>query len=379
MPLVFVHGVATRKNPRYAAQLQRRWPLTRELLFPVWSREPRTVAAFEAFWGDAGATFAWNHACLPVDDGADEQFALDDGTGAGEVLAGFLGPDDDPANPLLAVARRSLPEAVDVLWAYSSEITPDLDEWARFAAWAIAYAEKDPQPDWLAGCDTDETVLARLLQRMPADDPGSESFGGRGLVAVGREAVARMGRAATRAAVARYRPRVHRKVSLFLGDALSYLGQREEHGADGPIATVVAGALAEAMAARGGDDDLLVVIAHSMGGTIVYDLLSNLRTDLRCDVLITVGAQVGLFAELGLLPAVRPPADPLTSRVPPLPGDVRWLNVYDPQDPLAFVAGRIFSNVTDRPFSTGRSVLGAHSSYFAGPRFFEMAAEWLAK
>jgi hypothetical protein len=62
-----------------------------------------------------------------------------------------------------------------------------------------------------------------------------------------------------------------------------------------------------------------------------------------------------------------------------LPNVGRWHNVYDPQDPLAFVAGRIFDGVTDHRFSTGRSVVGAHSSYFAGPRLFRAVADWLAE
>jgi pimeloyl-ACP methyl ester carboxylesterase len=166
------------------------------------------------------------------------------------------------------------------------------------------------------------------------------------------------------------RPAAHRAGATFLGDVLTYLRQREADGAHGQIAALVAADLERAETARTPNDPQLLVIAHSMGGNIVYDLLSHLRTDLRCDVLVTVGSQPGLFAELGLFPAVDPPVDPTTDRVPALHNVGRWINVFDPADALAFAAEGIFDGVEDFRYRTGKGLVKAHSSYFGRPSFY---------
>jgi len=115
-----------------------------------------------------------------------------------------------------------------------------------------------------------------------------------------------------------------------------------------------------------------------MGGNIVYDLLSKLRTDLSCDVLLTVGSQVGVFAELGLFEAVNPPANPAKDRVPKPPNVGRWINVLDINDVLGFAAARIFDDVKDYRYSTGKGAFSAHSTYFVRPSFYERLSARLA-
>ncbi|MFF4258634.1 hypothetical protein ACFY1L_46370 [Streptomyces sp. NPDC001663] len=144
-----------------------------------------------------------------------------------------------------------------------------------------------------------------------------------------------------------------------------------------PIAERVADALEEGARLRTSTDPWLVVVAHSMGGNIVYDLLSHLRPELECDMLVTVGSQVGLIAELGLFPAVLPPEDPVRDRAPVPEGVSRWINVFDPNDALSFVIGPVFARGEDFQYSTGRGMWGAHSAYFGLPSFYRRLAERL--
>ncbi len=377
MPVVFVHGVATRKNPRTARRLVKRWQLIEDILGPVLVTGGVPLGRYEAFWGDEASKLHWHGASLPPAGG--ERFG---GTASDEddlVLAETLsgGPIDRTVNigqPLIDAAAGGLSRAVDLLWTYTDiAAAPEL---ADFIVRASAYAEKDPQPAWLDTCKTDEELLNELLNQVePPDAEAEERFGGRALVRQLREAAARVGAAPGRL-ISRpamlLRPVVHRPSAIFLGDVFEYLKQRGRAGADGAIATVVGDTIAEAMAARRRGDDKLVVIAHSMGGNIVYDLLSDLRAaDLECDVLVTVGSQVGLFAELDMFAAVRPPDDPATGRVPALSNAGRWINVYDLQDGLSFAAQGVFAGVEDFAYSTGAGLLGSHSTYFERPSFFQ--------
>ncbi len=383
MPVVFVHGVATRKGKSYARQLAKRWSLIQNILLPTLATDPRSVGRYEAFWGDQAAALAWNGASLPRSRG--EVFALDE-EAEDLVLAETVYGDPitrtvDIQHPLLDAARRELPNATDLLWAYLSELPDDpqgatlVDQIARMAD----YAERNRHPGWLDDCATDDQLLAELRRHalVSGTEPHGETFGGDHVVRRLRETVSRIGAAPGRllgkSAMA-FRPLVHRPSAIFLGDVLEYIKQRHKDGADGPIAAAVAGTIADAMAARTADDERLIIITHSMGGNVVYDLMSDLRKDLSCDLLVTVGSQVGLFAELGVFPAVVPPADPKADRAPAPANVARWINVYDRQDGLSFAAGGVFDKVEDFAYSTGSSLLGAHSTYFERPSFYHRLA-----
>ena len=54
-----------------------------------------------------------------------------------------------------------------------------------------------------------------------------------------------------------------------------------------------------------------------------------------------------------------------------------WINVFDKQDILSFVAANVFADVEDFEYSTGASALGAHTSYFKRPSFHKRLNERL--
>ena len=135
-----------------------------------------------------------------------------------------------------------------------------------------------------------------------------------------------------------------------------------------------------ASAAKTDGDDKLIVIAHSFGGEIVYDILTKFDPGLSIDVLITVGSQVGLFEEMKLYLASDDmyPDDAGHAKVP-MPSNLkRWLNVFDPNDVLSFLAEPIFAGVQDFKYDTGFSTLQAHGGYFLRPSFYSRLAARLS-
>ncbi|MCX5051044.1 hypothetical protein [Streptomyces sp. NBC_00474] len=352
------------------------------------------MAVLNPYWGDVGANFAWNNASYPPH--GVESFGIDGSLDVGSLLGELSAINGVRQNQVLtSLAREAPSDAVDLLWMIASSRASDqeAETLASMGIEAAALAERAASglaPDWPADAVDDEEFLSRLLSALPAGramgTPLNEAFGGhqggrRMAVLRLREALGRMTAAVPRAGssalrhVAR-RP-VHTTGTRFIGDVLAYFRQREEQGHQAPIAQRVASSLAEALRLRTPADPRLVVIAHSMGGNIVYDLLSYLRPELECDVLVTVGSQVGLMAELGLFPAVPAPEDPARDRAPVPEGVRHWINIFDPNDPLSFVVGSIFASGRDFSYSTGRGLMAAHGSYFRMPSFYRRLAERL--
>jgi hypothetical protein len=120
-----------------------------------------------------------------------------------------------------------------------------------------------------------------------------------------------------------------------------------------------------------------------MGGNIIYDILSYFEPDLRVDILVTVGSQVGLFEEMKIFRLrkadIPDPKDPTKVRMPKPAGLNRWLNVYDLNDVLSFGASEIFENAQDYPYSTGGGLILAHTSYFTRPSFHDHLGKRLAE
>jgi hypothetical protein len=352
-------------------------------------------------WGD--------DACLPL-----EQSQIFAG-GGDEVLRAILAetaPDimAPPDQMLVTLARKDLSRAVDALWAAATHtITAsgraNLDALAATAARAIAFVKADPQPSWLAGIADDSQFVDTFLRQLEAfsapTTASGQTFGasdvwnhlkeatGRltqsavGIVSSATKVISNAARdlghsaagAVINPLVRAARPGTNKKAILFLGDIFAYLANRGTPGqTEGKIVKVVAGDFEQAAASRTADDPLIIV-AHSMGGIISYDVLTHFRPNLTCDIFVTVGSQVGVFGELGLLAAVpvdrtKPPArDRPKANVPD--NIKRWINVFDPADVLGFKADSVFDRVEDYAFSSNVSTLTAHGMYFERPHFYE--------
>ena len=324
-----------------------------------------------------------------------------------ETAPDVLAPPD---RMLATLARKDLSRAVDALWAAAMHTVPasdatDLDAMAEAALCAVAMVRADPRPAWVTEAEDDDAFVDELLTRLdafaPPAAPAAQTFGTAAAWGHLKEAATRLaqsavgivsdatrdvsdatkdlGRSAAGAVinpmVRAARPGTNKNAILFLGDILAYLATRgEPRAGGGPIVRVVTDDLERAAAGRS-DRDPMIIVAHSMGGIISYDILAHFRPGLVCDLFVTVGSQVGVMAGLGLLAAV--PIDRTmpsgTSRPKAVvPDNIRrWINVFDPADVLGFKADRVFDRVEDYAFSSGVSSVTAHSMYFERPHFYE--------
>jgi fermentation-respiration switch protein FrsA (DUF1100 family) len=105
-------------------------------------------------------------------------------------------------------------------------------------------------------------------------------------------------------------------------------------------------------------DERTIVIAHSLGGVAVVDLLVKEQLP-NVSHLVTVGSQPGLFYELDALGSM-PFGSPLPSNFP------LWLNIYDPSDLLSYLCSTVFGNsVRDAEVDNGVPFPESHSAYWS--------------
>jgi len=105
-------------------------------------------------------------------------------------------------------------------------------------------------------------------------------------------------------------------------------------------------------------DPPVYLLAHSLGGIACVDLLA-MRNPPRVEGLITVGSQAPLLYEIGALRSLKRHQQ-LPSTFP------KWLNLYDPNDFLSYVAEGLFgkARVNDVAVLSGELPLAAHSAYW---------------
>ena len=172
------------------------------------------------------------------------------------------------------------------------------------------------------------------------------------------------------------RSRMTRPALLFFGDVFVYLHEGRP-AAKGTISDKVVRAVCAAAEdpARSGP---LVVVSHSFGSMILYDLLTSGRlNNVMIDLWVTVGSQVSIFAELGLFESI---SDDVPSEARPhlgRPRNVsRWVNVYDAADSLSYLFEPVFGAdaVHDRELQEGAHLFNAHGDYLTEPEFYRIIA-----
>lgn len=432
MPLVFVHGVANRRGETREEQdlYDNRIAFIEQQFTKVAfvSQVPSGLRCLSPYWGDLGAKFAFDLKCIPHDKDV-ESLRVPSTSQAGVVRATaanldpeLLKVDGIQEAPVLTTARtRSLESAVDLLFGAavnSPGVGPLADsknlrlkfapEAGGFAAVVQQYAEANPKPDWLASVKNDDEFIVRLVQEAETARPEVEaaatalaaapvqSLGwGSDLVTWLRSAASRVRGAVadlvqdTREAVQKavigesreafihymhaLRPLASLYAGRFTGDVFAYMENREPIQAKVLEAIDAAAKLKqEAIKAKTGDDRLILV-GHSFGGIILFDVVSQFRPDLEVDLLVTVGSQVALFAEMDRLAN----KDGLsTARAAGTtiqkPKNVRhWINIYDATDIVSFGTKDVFQGAHDFVFDTGAWPVISHGAYFDTPRFYQ--------
>ncbi|GGM86448.1 hypothetical protein ACFFX1_34100 [Dactylosporangium sucinum] len=375
MSLVFVHGIGNRSGTdSYQESVDLRSALFRRFLLTRALPDLAEARIFNPMWGDLGAHLRWQHSSLPR--GSRERLGADDRRLA--ELADVLGE-----RSISELAHADLRDAVDLLYTVADlrgRSAAEIEDLADLAAALVDYCDtQQATPAWLSESIGDEAMLDGLHRAgavMQTDDRterlGHRSTMGRLARDVLSAGIARYRRqqlgAPARLAAAGLRRLVAEPVSLLIGDVFCYLDSRGTKSAPGKIVQRVT---ADLDAAR--VDGPLVIVAHSMGGNIVYDILSSFRTDLEVDLLVTVGSQVGLFEELSLFRASdRSIPNAAAPRVPALPNVHKWINIVDRADVLAYRADPIFAGPVDYEYPTDEP--WAHTAYFRQPYFHQRLA-----
>lgn len=362
--LVFVHGVNTRDDDRnYAKGVANRDQLFRQVAFAT-----RASQIENPVWGDQAQTWAWDQECLPAKATRKkvESFSLMDGFATA--------PAKPNESPLPALAAKDLPAAVDLLYVAMVEqatltgkaLSPDqIADFAAAARQFEAWPEAgDPPTAILAD---DDALVAAIRQVAPS------SYG---LVDDLRNAAGRVvdkaRNLASTGVVDLFRDDVNPMIGRFVGDVFVYLKEGDKREA---IRARIRPALTAARARADAAGEALVVMGHSMGGVILYDMLSDpggagLPDGFRVDVLATVGSQVGLFEEMKLYASSSPAYSKALNAKVPMPARVKsWMNVFDPVDVLSYRCEPIFEGVKDYVFSSATGLASAHTAYFRRPQF----------
>lgn len=271
-------------------------------------------------------------------DGPDELRALLDGTGLGVGFRPALEAAADSAEAARAGARAAEePQARELATALARAVTA--------AALAAAGADAD-----CTAAERDRLVEL-LATRLGG---GARVPGARAAAVLGRLAL----RVTTQPLLNTWRGSLTAGAAPALGDILRY----QARGA------ALRAYLRERITARPGPT---VLIGHSLGGIALVDLLALAAADGApvpgAELLVTVGSQAPYLHELGALTALEPGGG--------LPyGFPRWLNVYDRQDVLSYLAGPVFPGdlrVTDHEINSRQPFPASHSAYWKQKSLYE--------
>jgi hypothetical protein len=384
MPIVFVHGVNNREGQAYREGVKGRDGFLRTIVAPALGLSSSSLYIDNPYWGDDGAKFYWGMAVLP--EGKTPSFGPVNFTSFPPIPGGLVN--------LAKQKPYGLAWVVDLLYGAAllgAKTDKQADGLASAYLAAMKWATTSSPEDvaWLENLKCDAAGRDSLVSRINARAsklPQANAFGAAGFFNELKEGLSRLVDAvpdvATGALNFFARKSLNATITRFVGDVFTYLNLRGTPEAPGPIVQTVLDSLTKANSAKraqGDGDDKLIVIGHSFGGAIMYDILTSFRPELEVDLLITVGSQVGLFEEMKVYLASKeniPPNYP-SGRVPKPDGAKRWLNVFDKNDILSYRAEPIFAAVEDFEYDTGYESLEAHGGYFLRPSFYARLAERL--
>lgn len=158
--------------------------------------------------------------------------------------------------------------------------------------------------------------------------------------------------------LAGYRGKLTDLVRDAFGDILRY----QAHGA------ALRRLIADKLAAMPNDE--VIVLAHSLGGIASLEALVEYKPG-NVTTLVTFGSQAPFLYELGALSTL-PERRLLPESMP------YWLNFYDLDDPLSYVASALFpGRVSDYQVNSRSDFLGAHSAYLDSDQMWTLIFAYL--
>jgi len=286
---------------------------------------------------------------------------------------------------LLSAAKRDFPAVVGGLSiaAIDEVVTmggaKQLHDMEKFWTIAAAFADVQLHPTWLDNIVTDKEFFDHLDEEIRAQDRGvTVALGLFDPIKAAADKLAGGVTELVNSPIARAtREKLTPKVAIFMGDVFEYL---KAGSARTSIRATVMTAIAEAAHKSKATNEKLILAGHSMGGVILYDLLSDrgvvaqlsaaLGCDLKIDLLLTVGSQVALFEELKVYTSSTAAYPATIPKVPMPPSVANWWNVFNKLDVLSFATEPVFQGPIDWAVDTSAGVLDAHSAYFANMLFY---------
>jgi hypothetical protein len=381
MSLIFIHGIAIR---------QERFDQLLNCVVNGFRQAQCTLTVSGCYWGDLGRSSSYSGASIPgfsagvraigthlessdeaslmmllLEDPLAELATLRDKAELTPVTAGFrpLPSEVVVRNDALSSAEALLRERALSLAASAAPRIPLVPDPVSALVHSVfeAAARTDRTLDSRALCDPIARAITAGLYGIAGASDGlwtdfrwndtmravqaalDDQFGGE------RGPFRDLGSTALTSALRHgMRNRVMPGLSLFLGDVMSWFRNRE----------AILHRVEEAVTAANLKEPL-VLLGHSLGGVIAFEYCAEVAQDIR--LLATVGSQVGLFGELGVLHAAsRSRAGKLV-----VPDNVQsWRNMYDPDDALSFLAAPVFDGVVDVEFDTRAPFPVCHSEYW---------------
>lgn len=374
--VLVVHGVANRDEEQFEQTVQ---SLRARIDARAGTGRCRVVAAY---WGDLGGGSGVNlRDALPpgivaeafgVRSDADRDTLLEAIYRVRRSVQAHAVRSEDEAVRVIAEAARTrtAPPGGGFATRGGAVAGDELHDAIAQALRTTTHVRRVQDPDTLRAIGA---VLGSALDvtGTPGDASGYET---RGLVSGVRDAVARVVSAldellgsltseAVGALNQAVRGALARATALSLGDIVAYR--------DTANGAAIRKRVVERAGAGGIDTtEKIIVLAHSLGGLVVLDLLQ--QGDLRAGHLVTFGSQPAMFHVLKELPTLAPYTPGHSTRVSA--GIDRWTNLWHPMDPLAFVASPVFALAdggapTDVQIDTPLSTL-------VGDRFWMHSAYW---
>lgn len=185
-------------------------------------------------------------------------------------------------------------------------------------------------------------------------------------------------------AVDPFRPELNKETTLFLGDIFYYLSRRGEVNSLGAITSELLSKLKEAHENKlQKDNEPLIVVSHSMGGQLVYDMVSYYLPEMvkmpqyqdcqniYIDFWVAAASQVGLFKEMKVFKEdinSKPASLPI-----PFPSKHLgiWWNSWDCNDYLSFTVQPFIKGVFDDMYDSGESAITSHTAHFNDRDFYQ--------
>jgi len=413
MPILYVHGVSVRDETGW----QQVETLLRRYVAPEIASDPENVEIKYCFWGGQAAKLSWLGSSVPNTPVREALHRSAERVKKGRakianVRTKLRNPRFLPRNeegkvslefrPKLKRLRNLSKERLSDLYtaAIFQNDKIDAKDKALLATAADELVHSDEVMEELAKCkDTDEEFevlnsrLKRHIETIRHDVRDKIAHRHSWYQSVGSHLKEGFTRgifsptfAATRVMVDVKGP-LNQFVTRFLGDVFTYLHRRGDAANPGPIPQCVIENLRECREnQRSRNGEPLVVLSHSMGGQIMYDIVTHFLPempeleDVRIDFWCASASQVGFFEELKLFLGSSADFGAATSKQVPHPDRKHlgyWWNVWDHNDFVSYSAKGVVEDVDDEAYNTGMDIVGAHVGYLVLPSFYRKFASKL--